>query len=103
MIRIRIGDSERELDAADPHWINQQINRRRQAGETVCVVVKVNQGGLNITLTTPTCGGGTGGRNPTPDEQRIFDLWRERGLRENDFTGGNLVAFIKQLKSLLGL
>ena len=102
MIRIRIGDEERELANADEHWINQQINRRRADGQTVCVRVTVHVDDLNMVLSTPTCGAsGGGGRPPRPREKEVFNLWSQRGLNAADFTGGNLVAFLKQLKRLL--
>jgi hypothetical protein len=102
MIRVQIGDEERDLASADEQWINQQINRRRADGETVCVRVTINQGGLNMVLATPTCGPGSGGgRRPNHDEQRVFDLWDKRGLAKGEFTGGNVVAFLKQLETSL--
>ena len=103
MIRITIGSSERQLKSSldlDESWINQQINRRREDGQQVCVKVKIRTDSLDFTLATPTCEG-LGGRRPKPHEQEIFDLWKKRGLDKKDFTGGNLVAFIKQLKRLL--
>jgi hypothetical protein len=101
MIKIRIGDSEKDLSVADESWINQQINRRREDGQTVCVKVTVHEGGLDIVLSTPTCGSAGGDRQPTTKEKEVFNLWKERGLDNADFTGGNVVAFLKQLKHLL--
>ena len=102
MVRIQIGDMERDLVSADEHWINQQVNRRRDDGQTVCVKVTIHEGDLNIVLATPTCGAiGGAGRSPLPHEQEVFNLWIQRGLNKADFTGGNLVAFLKQLKRLL--
>lgn len=102
MIRVQIGGDERELATADEQWINQQINRRRADGQTVCVRVTVKEGDLSMVLSTPTCGGsGAGGRPPRPQEKEIFNLWNQRGLDDASFTGGNLVAFLKQLKHLL--
>lgn len=102
MIRIRIGGEEREFASADEQWINQQINRRRADSQPVCVRVTVHEGGLDMVLSTPTCGAsGGGGRPPRPQEKEVFDLWNRRGLDDADFTGGNLVAFLKQLKQLL--
>lgn len=99
MIRIRIGDEERELASADEHWINQQINRRRADGQSVCVRITVHEGDLDMVLTTPTCGtSGGGGRPPRPREKEVFELWNQRGLNDVNFTGGNLVAFLKQIK-----
>lgn len=101
MITIKIGESERALGDAEPSWINQQINRRREEGVSVCVRVTIHTQALNIVLTTPGCTGGGGGRLPTRDEQAILDLWQERGLTRPEFTGGNLIAFLRQLERML--
>ncbi|MCF8144566.1 MAG: hypothetical protein K9N21_11665 [Deltaproteobacteria bacterium] len=101
MITIRIGESEREIGDADESWINQQINQRRADGLSVCVRVIVKEGDLDMILSTPTCSSsGGGGRPPRPREKNVFNLWNQRGLNETNFTGGNLVAFLKQLKNL---
>lgn len=46
MINVKIGDTERELNSISESWINQQINRRRADGHSVCVreslSVKIN-------------------------------------------------------------
>jgi len=34
-------------------------------------------------------------------EEKIYDLWEKHRLDEADFSGGNLVAFLKQLSNLL--
>jgi hypothetical protein len=102
MIKIRIGEVEKELSGADASWINQQINQRRADGLTVCVRVIIKEGDLDMILSTPTCGAsGGGGRPPRPCEKTVFDLWNQRGLNDADFTGGNLVAFLQQLKNIL--
>lgn len=99
MIRIEIGNETRELNDADEQWINQQINMRRADGENVCVRVTIKEGELNMVVATPSCGGdGSGARPPTADESRIFDLWDKRGLSRQDFTGGNVIAFLAQLQ-----
>ena len=103
MITIQIGGSgERRLEEADESWINQQINRRRDEGQPVCVRVTITTTSLNLTLTTPGCAGtGGGGRAPNQREQQVFELWQKRGLNTADFSGGNLVAFLKQLERLI--
>ncbi len=97
MVTITIGDSERNRDEADESWINQQINRRRQEGQPVCLQVHIKDGYLDFRLATPGCGGGNRGRPPTPQEQRIVDLWEKQRLFTSEFTGGNVIAFLKQL------
>lgn len=96
MIKVRIGESERELSNATPQWINEQIDRRRKDGVSVCVRVIINTGSMNLALSTPTCGGG-GGRLPNPEEQQFLSLWEKLHLNTPDFSSGNLVAFLKQI------
>lgn len=100
MIKIKIGPIEKDLEDANESWINQEIGRLRKSGQPVCVRLRIQTDSLDFTLATPGCGGGRG-RRPKPSEQKIFDLWKKRGLTEPDFTGGNLVAFLKQLPDLL--
>lgn len=102
MITVKIGQEERHVDEVDPQWINQQINARKSAGESVCVRVKISDGEVDLLLSTPTCGSGTGaGRKARPRELEVLDLWRQRGLNEENFTGGGLVAFLQQLERIL--
>jgi hypothetical protein len=104
MITIKIAEEERQLDTVDEQWINQQISRRRADGQSVCVRVTIQEGGLDMVLSTPNCGTSGGGgrpRPPRPQEKEVFDLWNQRGLNDADFTSGNLVAFLKQFKRLL--
>jgi len=41
----------------------------------------------------------TRGRPPNRNEKEIFNLWEKRGLNKENFHGGNLVAFLKQLNA----
>lgn len=97
MIRVSIADDERILQEASPDWISQQIERRRRDGLPVCVVVTINAGELSMRLSTPECGGGGGGRAPTPEEAKILSLWGKRGLNQFGWQAGNVIAFLKQL------
>lgn len=99
MITVRIGSSERDLRSASESWINQQINRRREDEQSVCVRVIIREGSINIALSTQSCPGNGGGtRPPNAQEQEIFKLWDKLGLNKEDFHGGNVVAFLKQLR-----
>jgi hypothetical protein len=99
---IRIGSAEVALNQADEAWIHQQINRRRTDGVAVCVQVRIKDRDVDVVLQTPTCAGGAGGaRQPNPREQRVLGLWNERGLNQSTFTGGNVVAFLHQVRRLL--
>jgi len=102
MIKIRIEDTERDLDSVDESWINQQINRRQADGLSVCVRITIMEGDLDMILSTPTCRSrGGGNRPPRPHEKTVLDLWNQRGLNEADFSGGNLIAFLKQLRHIV--
>ena len=102
MITIRIGSNERSYSDADAGWINQQINRRRHDGQLVCAQVVIDAAGVNMVLSTLACArSGGGGRPPNSRESSIFDLWNKRGLNSNDFNGGQLIAFLKQLPQFL--
>lgn len=102
MISIRIGSTERKIEDADEHWINQEINRRLADGQSVCVRVTIKEGDLDMALSTPNCptGGGGGGRLPNAHEQAVFDLWEKLGLSSGRFAGGQVGAFVKQLRRL---
>jgi hypothetical protein len=102
MNTISIGNDSRPLDQADPEWITQQVNRRRQDGMPVCVRISINTADLNISFATPTCAAsGGGGRQPTVRERGILDLWTKHGLNDQDFSPGNIVAFVKQVLRLI--
>jgi hypothetical protein len=98
MIRIHIGNTEREIDTADPNWINQQINGARRDGQSVCVRVVVKLDQVDLVLSTPGCSvGGGGGRALTGREQDIVERWNRLHLNSENFTAGNLIAFLKQI------
>ncbi len=101
MVDVKIGESELGWDQVDESWVTQQINRRRAAGEVVCVRVRIAAPPLQMALATPTCASSGGGRAPNADERRIFDLWAQHRLDTIEFTGGNLLAFLRQLKRRL--
>lgn len=102
MITIRIGNDERSNEDVSEQWITQQINRRRDDNAPACVTVVIHQPPLNMTLRTPGCTStapsGGAGRAPNDQERKIFDLWDRLGLNGINFSGGNVVAFIKQLR-----
>lgn len=101
---IKIGSQERQWGSfrdIEESWIIEQIQRSLQLGQSVCVVMRLQSPGINLSLTTPTCGGGGGGRRPNAQEQGIIDLWHERGLSNPSFAPGQVIAFLSQLRHLL--
>lgn len=81
MIMIKIGAIKRNIENADPSWINRQINGLKRDGYAVCVIIKIQGNSVNMTLGTAGCGGIGGGEcPPNAGEQRIFDLWNKHHL-----------------------
>ena len=105
MINFKIGANERRfnsLNEIDENWINQQINGLRKDGYPACVRISINEGPVNLTLTTADCPpSGGGGRQPTSIEAKVFDLWNELGLNGDDFQGGKFVAFLKRVRNVI--
>ena len=106
MVTVKIGPSARDFESVeriDESWINRQINGLRGDGQAVCVRVSLQEGPLHMSLTTPSCAGSAGGgRGPNREEAMVFELWEKHGLNRTDFQGGNLIAFFKQVRKVIG-
>lgn len=102
MYTVYIGEEERREEEVRESWINQQINRRRHDGEAVCVRVSIDDGGESMFLASCGCPRGRPGQwSPGRKQRMIHDLWLHHGLDKCDFTGGNVVAFLKRLDNIL--
>lgn len=103
MIRVSINGEERVYYGGIESWITQQIDSRRADNRIICVVITVNQDPVNLILRTQGCAPDAGGRGsfrPLRErEEDIFALWSRHHLDAPHFTGGNLVAFLKQLRN----
>jgi hypothetical protein len=101
MVTVKVGGEERDSANVDQHWLCNQVNGRRHEGGQTCVIVRVKTDALDMVLSTPGCGGAPGGRAPTRDEAKIFDLWNQLHLNQPGFSCGNVHAFLVQLRRLL--
>jgi len=98
-VRIVIGSSERYINNIDSNWINEQVNRRRNEDVPVCVRIHIDEGDINLSLATSDCPSSTGVRRTlTGSEDEVLKLWNQLHLSEADFSSGNLLAFLKQLR-----
>lgn len=100
MIRVSVDGNTKSLDDWSQSELRDAIEARRSVGKDVCVRVHIESGGLNLTVSTPACSSGGGGRPPTPQENEIFTLWAQRGMNVNDFKVGQLTAFLNQVKHI---
>lgn len=102
MSTITIGHEARDLEDANPQWLNQAILDRRRDGQEVCVVVQLDGDQLTMILRAPRrVGSGGGGRAPNPREREVLELWAKLGLNDPAFAPGNVVAFVQQVKRYL--
>jgi hypothetical protein len=102
VVKIRVGNEERDAADVDEHWLCQQINARRRDGQNVCVRVRIETDKLNMILSTPACAAaGGGGRPPTPREQEVLALWDKLHLNSEEYSCGNVNAFLQQLRRLV--
>lgn len=97
MIFLEIGSTRRPLGEITESWIAEQIGSRRAQGESVCLRVQIQTNGYDLSLATSGCPSSGRGRPPHPREQWILDLWTRLHLSQPGFTGGNVIAFLKQL------
>lgn len=104
MVRIKIGESERELDNADAQWVNEQVRGyQRTHGTLPCVRVTVDEDQAHINLITMNCprsGGGGGVPQWRPAEAEVLELWKRHHLDAPAWAHGNLLAFVQQLRRL---
>jgi hypothetical protein len=103
MIEIEIEGDRRNEKEISESWVNQQINKRREAKLPVCVRVYIKENHLDIILSSPECPPkGKSKASPlSKQEEMILSLWEKYKLNTNVFHGGNLVTFYKQLDKYL--
>lgn len=105
MIDLKIGANARKfnnLNEIDESWINQQINHARNDSQPICIRVTIEEGSVNLFLTTQGCASSGGGsRLPNRDESRVFDLWSEMKLDGRDFQPRKFIAFFKRLRDII--
>lgn len=98
MIEIEINGQKYDALAVNEGFLIEQICRRQDDGSSVCILVRIKQSGIDLTLSCGNCGGGGGGtRSLTIDEQETLKLWNNLGCGGSEINPGKLVAFIKQI------
>ena len=103
MTSISIGGNTRTTDEATQSWVAQQMRDRRADGRPICVRVNVDELEARLALASGACArGGGGGRPPNALESAILDLWRRRGLADDEVNPGEVIAFLAQLGRLTG-
>jgi hypothetical protein len=48
-VTVQIGNETRDLDDATESWINEQIDRRRRDGSSICITVRIQLPGVDLT------------------------------------------------------
>lgn len=101
MSYVQIGSERRSLSDATQQWIAEQVHRRSQAGQGTCVQVSIQESNVNVAFQVGDCGGSSIGspRVLSAEEQKVVDLWNQRGLDSGRLDLGRLIAFLQQIKS----
>lgn len=97
MIVLKIGNEERRNGNIEKRWIAQQLNKRN--GRPVCIELVIRQGDVKARFKSGACARGTRGSNgpkPNRKEQKLFELWDQKGLNGTDIKPGMLISFMKQ-------
>lgn len=96
---ITIGGTTKDLEDADSAWIASQLNGRKH-DNSVCVRVRIKTGEVDISLSSGACpaGGGGGGRRPNGKETQLIELWNKKHLGQTEFSIGELVSFVNDVK-----
>ncbi len=101
-VTVQIGSDERAFSDVTENWLHDQIDRRQRDRVSVCIIVQIQESGVNLRFATPACNsGGGGGRQLNPQEQKIADLWIERKLSTSDFSIGDVTGFLEKLRRLI--
>jgi len=99
MTTISIGGNETDLAHTNASWIRDHVRALRSRGMPVCVQVSIHSGPINVLLLTPACSpSNPARREPNIEERRILDLWHKRGMDDDDFDVGQLIAFVNEIK-----
>ena len=99
MVRVIIGDNERDLASVSENWVNQQLNRRKTAGEPICARVLIFKNNIDMALSTSGCERGKNYKHPNRYELELIEIWKKLGLDSETFYAANFMAFLNKLKS----
>jgi hypothetical protein len=98
MNRISIGDTERDLEGAPESWIREHVEDLRRLGKPVCVEITLHSGSVNMILSTPGCGPVQGGgHEANRQEMKILELWKKKGLNDDNFNVKELIDFVERV------
>jgi len=105
MIEISIGEAKRsfsDLNHIEESWITKEINGRIDDDMTLCVKIRIKEGSFDVVLSTIGCYSTGKSRKPkNRRELKLLHLWEKCKLNNEDFNGGNVVSFLKQLRHII--
>jgi len=102
VITITVAGIEQSLEGLSESWLHEQIRRRQQAGEKVCVQVSVQTSEIIAGVSSGACPSGRGNsRKLTEKERELLALWKHFGLGEEEVNSGKLIAFLQRLRALI--
>lgn len=103
MIDIKIGGNTRKFNSVaeiEEIWITRQFNALNRQKLLPCIRILIEEGSVNLILSTQSCTPGGGSRIPNREESRIFEFWKEMKLDGTEFSLERLIAFFKRVRNL---
>lgn len=106
MATVHVGPKEIgpfDLRSIPSSEINRAISNRVADGKDPCIKVLFDEGPLSgWGVQTQNCGGGGGGGGtPSGRKQKILDVWGERVTSQPEVRGGQVTAFLKQIRGVV--
>jgi hypothetical protein len=73
---------------------------QRADNGTVCVRVRIDVPGLEVTLGSAGCGfgGGGGASRHSPKKEALLSMWSDHNLSDSSFPSGQLIAFLTKVE-----
>ncbi|WP_414829989.1 hypothetical protein [Alteromonas sp. H39] len=101
MIRISINGEEKNVDEIHENWIHNTVRELHAQGTSVCVIIRIIEGDVNLALPVGDCKTSPG-RAPEPNSHTrdVLAYWQRMKVSELPINTGKIVAFLKQMKKL---
>ena len=102
MVTVTVAGIEQDLAGLSESLLHEQIRRRQNSGESVCVQVEIKTSEIHVGVSTGAClAGAASSRQPNAKEREILELWEHFALGGSDVNSGKLVAFIQRLRAFV--
>ena len=90
-VTVSFGSDTKQDNAITAGWIHSAMEAQEHAGQPICATVRVQSGGIDLSLPVGSCPRGSGGSHPlTAAENDVIEPHRRRHLDQARFSPGEL-------------